>query len=121
MIFGGRLGEYRYYDMDQVLCYNIAAVPNVLSTIVAWIIAVIFAFVTNKLWVFGSKSFETRAFIRKMISFFGCRLRTGVLDIVIMYVAVDVMAMNSTVWKIASNVLLIILNYIASKLVIFRR
>lgn len=102
------------------VCYNMAGMSNVVSTVIAWILAVLFAFVTNKLWVFDSKSFDKNVVIREIISFFGCRLATGVLDVVIMYFAVDVFASNGTVWKIISNVLVIIINYVASKLIIFK-
>ena len=100
--------------------YSILTIPNVPSTILAWTLAVIFAFVTNKLWVFDSKSFDRRTMLHEVSTFLGTRIGTGVLDVVIMYVAVDIMAWPSLFWKCVSNVIVIILNYIASKLVIFR-
>ncbi|MCD7791339.1 MAG: GtrA family protein [Bacteroides thetaiotaomicron] len=103
------------------LCYNVSGIPNVPSTVIAWVVAVVFAYITNKLFVFDSKSFKADVLVREMASFFGCRLLTGILDVIIMYVAVDVMDMNSTLWKLVSNVLVIILNYVASKLVIFKK
>lgn len=103
------------------LCYNVSGIPNVPSTMIAWVVAVVFAYITNKLFVFDSKSFKADVLVREVASFFGCRLLTGILDVIIMYVAVDVMDMNSTLWKLVSNVLVIILNYVASKLVIFKK
>ena len=100
---------YRYVDWS-----------NVVSNIVAWVAAVLFAFVTNKLWVFESRTTEKKALMFEIISFFGCRLATGVLDLAIMYVAVDELALNSTLMKCISNVIVIIVNYIASKLIIFK-
>lgn len=102
-------------------CFNIAGISNVVSTVIAWVLAVLFAYITNKLWVFESKSFERRVLVKEIPAFFGCRLATGVLDVVVMYMAVDVMHSNGTVWKIISNILVIVINYIASKLVIFKR
>lgn len=93
---------------------------NLSSTAAAWFFAVIFAFITNKIWVFGSKSFESNVFIHELITFFTCRILTGLLDMLIMYIAVDVMAWNELLWKVFSNVLVIILNFVASKLVIFK-
>ena len=52
---------------------------------------------------------------------FGARTATGIFDVVIMYIVVDVLSWNSTVWKLISNVLVIVINYIASKIVIFRK
>lgn len=103
------------------LLYRIIGISNVLSTAIAWILAVVFAFITNKLWVFNSKSFEKQMLLHEMITFFGARAATGVLDIGIMYVAVDVMHWDATVWKLISNVIVIIINYVASKKVIFKK
>ena len=103
------------------LFYNVIGIHNVPSTAIAWILAVLFAFFTNKLWVFDSKSFDRKTLWHEIPTFIGCRLATGVLDVVIMYVAVDLLHWNSTLWKLISNVLVIILNYIASKLVIFKK
>lgn len=100
--------------------YRYAGWSNVVSNIVAWVAAVLVAFITNKLWVFESKTTEKKALMFEIASFFGCRLATGVLDLAIMYVAVDEMALNSTLMKCISNVIVIIVNYIASKLLIFK-
>lgn len=104
-----------YYILYQVLSW-----PNVTSTIIAWIVSVVFAFVTNRLFVFGQKDNTLRRWARDFVSFVGCRLATGVMDVVIMYLAVDLMHWNSLLWKVISNVLVIILNYIASKYFIFK-
>ena len=87
------------------------SVPNVPSTILAWLFAVLFAFITNKIWVFESKSWALSVTISELIKFFVCRIATGV--------AVDKMQWNALVWKVISNVIVIVLNYVASKLVIF--
>lgn len=107
--------------VSYYLFYNLIGISNVPSTIVAWVLAVAFAFITNKLWVFDSKSFDGRTLAHEIPTFFGARLATGILDVVIMYLAVDVLNMNSTIWKLISNIIVIILNYIASKLVIFKK
>ena len=103
------------------LCYNIIGIPNVPSTVIAWVLAVAFAFITNKLWVFDSRRFDGKTFLYEILTFFAARLLTGLLDVAIMYGAVDIMGWNSTLWKLISNVIVIILNYVASKLLIFRK
>ncbi len=103
------------------LSYNVLHIPNVPSTVIAWVLAVIFAFITNKLWVFDSPSFDSQTLKHEIPTFFGARVATGILDVLIMYLAVDLAHMNPTVWKLISNVLVIIINYVASKLVIFRK
>ena len=101
------------------LCYERLGISNVASNVVAWILSVLFAFITNKIWVFDSKSMEVSVLLKEAVSFFGCRLATGLLDLAIMYVTVDVMTWNSMLMKCISNVIVIVVNYIASKLVIF--
>lgn len=101
-------------------CYQLCNFPNVASTIIAWIIAVLFAFVTNKIWVFNSRSLQYRIVICEAAKFFVCRLLTGILDVVVMYFTVDLMGWMPILWKILSNGIVIILNYIASKFYIFQ-
>ena len=103
------------------VCYNMLGIPNVPSDIIAWVLAVSFAFITNKLWVFDSKSFSGKTLRRELPAFLGARIATGLLDVAIMYLAVDVLHLNATVWKLISNAVVIILNYVASKLVIFKK
>lgn len=103
------------------LCFNVLGAANVPSTIIAWVLAVIFAYITNKLWVFESKSFDAKTLRHEIPSFFGARIATGLLDVGIMYLAVDVMHWDPLLWKLISNALVILLNYIASRLFIFRK
>ena len=103
------------------LCYNVLGVFNVPSVIIAWILGVAFAFVTNKIWVFESRSFDTKTVMRELWTFVAARLATGLLDLGIMYLAVDVLGGNGNVWKLISNVIVIILNYVFSKLIVFRK
>ncbi|MBQ4226840.1 MAG: GtrA family protein [Clostridia bacterium] len=103
------------------LCYNVLGVSNVPSVIIAWILGVAFAFVTNKIWVFESRSFDTKTVLRELWTFVAARLATGLLDLGIMYLAVDVLGGNGNVWKLISNVVVIILNYVFSKLIVFRK
>ena len=102
------------------LCFDIIGISNVPSVMIAWILSVYFAFITNKLWVFDSASFSAKALRHEIPSFFGARSATGLLDVGIMYLAVDALRGNPTVWKLMSNILVIVINYIASRLLIFR-
>ena len=102
-----------------LLC-DVLPLGNIFSTILAWLAAVIFAFITNKLFVFESKHTSAQDCINEAVSFFGCRLLTGILDVVIMAVAVDLLKWNGLLWKLISNIIVTIINYIASKCIIFR-
>lgn len=94
---------------------------TVASTIIAWFLSVVFAFVTNKLFVFESRSAALKTVFFEAVSFFGCRLFSGVLDLGIMWLTVDLLHWNNLLMKVLSNILVIILNYIFSKLLIFRK
>lgn len=103
------------------LLYDVLSLSNITSTVLAWLAAVIFAFITNKRFVFESKRTSTQERINEIVSFFGCRLLTGILDVVIMAVAVDMLRWNGLLWKLISNIIVTIINYIASKFLIFRK
>lgn len=103
------------------LCYYKVELNNTLSNIIAWIFAVAFAYITNKIWVFESKSWNMSVLRREITAFISCRLATGIMDLIIMYVCVDVLGWHAMLMKLASNVLVIILNYIFSKLIIFKK
>ena len=101
--------------------YDILKIGNVISVAIAWVLSVIFAYITNKIWVFESREADFKTVLYEVASFFACRASTGVLDLVIMYFAVDVFSLNALLWKTISNVIVIVLNYAASKLIIFRK
>lgn len=88
------------------------------STILAWITAVIFAYITNKIFVFESKGKNIMIEISK---FFGCRLATLGLEVLFMYCSVDLLKINDMIAKIIIQIVVIILNYVLSKLVVFRK
>ena len=104
-----------------VIFYNLFNVSNVTSTIIAWFGAVVTAYITNKLYVFESRSFKPQILFKEITSFFGGRIATGVIDVFIMWISVDILLFNSTLIKIISNIIVIILNYIISKLIVFKR
>ena len=91
------------------------------STVVVWVAAVLFAYVTNRKWVFHSEAVGFKAICFEIAAFFGCRLATGVLDWLMMLFFVDILHYNDVIIKVIANIVVIILNYIASKVVIFRR
>lgn len=108
----------------NTICYGVLYallyIDNITSTIIAWMVAVIFAFITNKVYVFESQRTKRSERLKEFTSFFSCRILTGVLDIAIMAVTVDYLKWNSLVWKLISNIIVTIINYVASKFVIFK-
>ena len=109
----------------NVVAYWVSAhlfhLGTMLSTVIAWILAVLFAYVTNRKWVFHSTAVGTHEIVKEMLSFFSCRLATGVVDWLSMFVFVDVLGWNDLIIKIVANIVVIVLNYVASKLIIFKK
>ncbi len=94
--------------------------PNVLSTIFSWIISVLFAYITNKLWVFESRSFGKKVLVREIATFFGARFISGIIDLAVMFLFVDMLLFPAIIIKFISNIFVVIFNYVASKVVIFK-
>lgn len=103
------------------LTADIIEIHYLISNVIAWIASVLFAFVTNKLWVFESKSWHGKIVLVEMGNFFLARVATGILDMVFMWLLVDVVVIEEMIAKVGVNVLVIVLNYVASKLWIFRK
>ena len=89
-----------------------------ICTIIAWVIAVLFAYFTNRKFVFGSKN---NNIINELISFIGFRVLSGGVEIILMYALVDIFVFNDLVSKVITNIIIIILNYVFSKLFIFKK
>lgn len=109
----------------NIITYYISAyifnLSTLISSVLAWILAVVAAYITNKIWVFECKSKEIKVLIKEIISFFICRVFTGIMDIVIMVICVDILHFNDMIIKILSNILVVVLNYVASKLIVFSK
>ena len=87
----------------------------------AWVLSVAFAFLTNKVFVFRSKSFAAKLVLRELVSFVGARLFSLAVDTAGMWLLVDVLTWNDWLAKVLMNVIVIVLNYVFSKLFIFKR
>ena len=103
------------------LLYDILHWQLLAANTTAWLLSVIFAFITNKLFVFNSKSFEIKLFLREAVSFFAARLFSLAVDSLGMWLLVDVLTANSWFAKLAMNIIVIVLNYVLSKLIIFKK
>lgn len=100
---------------------DLATSEMLLANFVAWVAGVTFAYITNKLFVFESKTETKKEFFKELVSFVWFRVLSLILDMGVMFVTVDIMKLNDKVMKIVSNVLVVIANYIFSKLFIFNK
>ena len=98
-----------------------AGVAVYLANFIAWVLSVLFAFITNKLFVFGSKSFKPMILFKEMFSFFLARVVSLGIDMGGMYLLLDVFKVKKLLSKIVVNVIVIVANYVFSKLFVFRK
>ena len=101
--------------------YNWLALSGTLSNIIAWAVAVVFAYLTNKPFVFRSNDWSMDVVLPEFSKFLGCRVGSGVLETAIIWLTVDMLAWNGNLMKILISVLVVILNYVASKWFVFKK
>ena len=101
---------------------RLAGMDYRLATAGAWAVAVLFAFVTNKLFVFGSLSLRPAQVWNEFVAFVACRVATGILTLIAMMVMVDGMGIqNDFFCKVVVSVLSLVMNYVLSKWFIFKQ
>ena len=103
------------------ILYNMLQVANDPSTLIAWVLAVLFAFFTNKPFVFRSHDWSRKVLLQEARDFFACRIGTGVLEFVLMHIFVTRLLFNGLMMKLLVNILVIILNYVGSKFLVFKK
>lgn len=101
--------------------YNIAHFSAAASNCIAWIAAVAFAYLTNKPFVFKNNDWTLANVIPELLRFIGCRIGSGAAETLIIYITVDMLCWNGNVIKLFTSVLVVVLNYIGSKMFVFRK
>ena len=102
-------------------CYNLLQLSAAVSNAIAWVAAVAFAYVTNKPFVFKSHDWSAKTVVPERTKFVGIRVASGALETAIIFVTVDLMLWNGNVMKLVTSVLVVIFNYVASKLLVFNK
>lgn len=92
-----------------------------ISTAISWVCAVTFAYLTNRVWVFDSKASGKKELFKEFLSFYGGRIATFFTEIIMMRVLFSWIGINYWVAKIFANVVVLILNYVISKLFVFKK
>lgn len=98
-----------------------AGMNEIPAAALAWAVSVAFAYLTNKLFVFESRSFAPSVVVREAVSFILCRLFSGALDLGLMWLLAERLGYWDILVKVGSNIIVIILNFVFSKLLIFRK
>lgn len=116
LIFGGLT------TLISIVTYALFAkvfnIDYLISNVLSWIIAVLFAYITNKIFVFESKSKKN---IKEITSFFFFRIVSLIMEMIILYVFVDMLHIDDLVTKIIAQVIVIISNYVFSKVFVFKK
>ena len=103
-----------------LLCFHGAGFGEITSNNIAWLVSVAFAYITNMIFVFESKSFQGRVLFKEIVSFLSARIITLIMADIIIWGASELNTDFLTA-KIVSSVVVIVANYIFSKLIIFRK
>lgn len=101
--------------------YNFLGLSAALSNAIAWVFAVAFAYLTNKPFVFKSYDWSLQTVIPELTKFVSCRIASGAAETIILLVTVDLLHWNGNIWKLITSVLVVVLNYFASKFLVFRK
>ena len=102
-------------------CYNFLGMSATVSNMIAWVVAVAFAYLTNKPFVFKSHDWSAKTVVPELTKFVGCRVGSGVAETIVLFLAVDLLGWNGNIWKLVTQVMVTVMNYVASKLVVFRK
>ncbi|HBY3339713.1 TPA: GtrA family protein, partial [Clostridioides difficile] len=96
---------------------RVVSLNFIIANILAWILAVLFAYFTNKFFVFESKVIEIAFLFKEFLSFVSFRLFSGITEMLIMYIMIDLLFINDIIVKVFTNIIVIVLNYVFSKMI----
>lgn len=119
-LFFGVLTTVVYYLVYLPFHYWLGISATV-STLIAWVISVTFAFLTNKPFVFRSRDWSKKTLLPEIWNFVVCRVGSGLLDLGLTFVTIDLLKWDSIFIKLSISVLVVILNYVGSKLFVFKK
>lgn len=96
---------------------KICGVNYVISNILAWFLSVLFAYITNRIWVFESKNSNV---LKECMLFYSGRLFSGILDTGLMVLFIEIFTMGDLISKVIIQIIVIIINYVFSKWIVFK-
>lgn len=99
---------------------KIINIDYIISTIIAWIVAVLFAYITNKIWVFKSNIIEFSIIIKEAITFFIARLLSLLFTLIWMFFTIECLGIDEFFSKLLTNIFVVVMNYFFGKLFVFR-
>jgi putative flippase GtrA len=100
---------------------ELVGIHELVGNVISWVVSVTFAFFTNRIWVFDAKTDSTKSFFVQFVLFYLSRIATFLVEELIIFVCVTLLHFNPMVIKIIAQVIVIVLNFVVSKLVVFRK
>ncbi len=100
---------------------TVMGIHELIANVISWVFAVTFAYVTNRIWVFDSKVTDRSGIIKEAVSFYLARLVTLLFEEVVILVFVTWLDLNEMLIKILATIGVLVLNYVFSKLVVFKK
>ena len=119
LFFGGLTTAVNY--VVYLPCYNWLGFSAAVSNVIAWVAAVAFAYLTNKPFVFKSHDWSMKTVLPELTKFVACRIGSGVMETAILLVCVDWLGWDGNAMKLITSVLVVVVNYVGSKLLVFRK
>ena len=101
--------------------FDLLHFPVLVSNTIAWVVAVIFAYLTNRYCVFNSKKTKKSEIAKELSSFITARIITLIIESIFMWITVEQLHWHSVLMKVIANVIVIVLNFVFSKLFIFKK
>ena len=119
LLFGGlttivSIGSYAWFNVGM-------HINELIANIISWIFAVTFAYITNKIWVFQSNATGFSEVCREMAKFYGGRLTTLGIEELVLFIFITLLHGNSVLVKFAAQIIVLVLNYIISKIFVFKK
>ncbi len=112
------------FVLSMVLFYifaNMMMIEEQIANVITWIICVIFTYFTNRIFVFKSKTGDMKSVTKEFVNFVSARLATLVLENVVLFICIDLLLWHNMIAKLVGQFLVIVSNYVLSKLWIFKK
>lgn len=100
---------------------DVLSIHYMIANVIAWVAAVLFAYITNRIWVFKSEVKSFAGIIKEMVTFFGFRVASLFMEMAIMFVLIDLFGVSEMITKLITQIVVVIANYVFSKWIIFKK
>lgn len=118
LLFGGLSF---FLNIGLFILLDKAGLYELVNNIICWVVCVLFQFWTNRIWVFDAKTESASQFAKQLLDFFAGRIFTLIIEEAILLVFIEILSFNSLVVKIIGQIVVIVLNYVISKLLVFKK